>query len=408
MASRFRAALTRGALACSVAMLGALVLSAPVAAHDANRIYVAPNGSSSNTGDSCRQAQYSSINDGIAAAADHSTVIVCHGEYDEMVVVNKPINLVGRHAAIDANGFDRGIVITSSWSLVARFKVYGATEEGILAVGDGGTRTPIDHVTISHNIVTGNDQGFAGQSYDECMANGQIPGDCGEGIHLMGVADSKVLHNVVANNAGGILLSDEVGPTHGNVIAHNLVQNNPYDCGVTLASHVGGWDPGSQTTTPDFAGVYGNFVRHNVIRNNGLQGEGAGVLMAAAQPLAASYDNVVDHNLIYGNELSGVTIHSHPASATDPIGGYVSGNIIAHNLIGPNNVGSTVVPGDPDAGDFQTTGILVYSSGQPTTVTINHNLIWNDQFGIWLTSSTVSATMHGNVFHNVAVKIENV
>ena len=63
--------------------------------------------------------------------------------------------------------------------------------------------------------------------------------------------------------------------------------------------------------------------------------------------------------------------------------------------------------GDPDAGVRETTGILVYSSGQPTTVTISHNLIFNNHFGIWLSSATVRATMNRNVFLHDAVKIEN-
>jgi hypothetical protein len=39
------------------------------------------------------------------------------------------------------------------------------------------------------------------------------------------------------NNAGGILLSDDTGATHDNLIIGNIAQNNPFDCGITLASH---------------------------------------------------------------------------------------------------------------------------------------------------------------------------
>jgi len=58
--------------------------------------------------------------------------------------------------------------------------------------------------------------------------------DCGEGIHLMGVDHSTVANNIVTNNAGGILLSDEIGPTFNNLITGNQGGNNPYDCGITL------------------------------------------------------------------------------------------------------------------------------------------------------------------------------
>lgn len=64
-----------------------------------------------------------------------------------------------------------------------RLTVVNATGEGILVES-------ASHVTIESNVVTHNDLG--GQphpvktSYPECQAQGGIPGDCGEGIHLMG------------------------------------------------------------------------------------------------------------------------------------------------------------------------------------------------------------------------------
>jgi hypothetical protein len=39
------------------------------------------------------------------------------------------------------------------------------------------------------------------------------------------------------NNSGGILLSDDTGARHHNLIIANLVHDNPFDCGITLASH---------------------------------------------------------------------------------------------------------------------------------------------------------------------------
>jgi Periplasmic copper-binding protein (NosD) len=393
MTNRYRVRLTRTAVACSVALLGALVLSAPAAAHGFghHRVYVSPNGSADNSGVSCQHAKYSSINDGIAAAPNHGVVIVCPGTYAEMVAVNKPITLEGHHAVIDATGLNNGVLITSSWATVERLTVKNAIGEGILAMGAPGT--PIMHVTIQRNKVLDNNTGASDPltTYTECQPAGQIPGDCGEGIHLMVVAQSTVRQNVVQGNLGGILLTDEFGPTYGNKIIGNLIQDNPYDCGITLAGHGLGWT--GSATSPATGGVYDNLVRGNVVRRNGLLGEGAGVLMAAAWEGAAVYDNHVDHNVIMGNNLAGVTIHSHPASDVNPVGGYVGGNSITHNLIGQNNVG-----GDPDAGVADTTGVLVYSSGQPTTVTISHNVILHNHFGIWLSPTTVTATLQHNVF----------
>ena len=79
----------------------------------------------------------------------------------------------------------------------------------------------------------------------------------------------------------------------------------------------------------------------------------------------------------------------------------LSGNRIVHNTIGTNNTG-----GDPDAGDTSTTGVLVYSGTVPVTVTISHNRIRNDQYGIWLgVGGLVTATMQDNVFQGVATDV---
>jgi parallel beta-helix repeat protein len=61
--------------------------------------------------------------------------------------------------------------------------------------------------------------------------------DCGEGIHLTGVEHTTVGRNLVTGNSGGILLSDDTGGTHDNLITENDVRLNPFDCGITLASH---------------------------------------------------------------------------------------------------------------------------------------------------------------------------
>jgi len=146
------------------------------------------------------------------------------------------------------------------------------------------------------------------------------------------------------------------------------------------------------------AGVYDNVISHNRITGNGTSGEGAGVLFANAQAGSASYDNLVTHNYIAGNELAGVTLHAHPLGA----GQFedLSGNRIVHNTIGRNNTG-----GDPDAGVTSTTGVLVFGA-VPVSVTIAHNRIRNNDFGIWLgVSGNVTATLAHNVFHNVGTPV---
>ena len=119
--------------------------------------------------------------------------------------------------------------------------------------------------------------------YPQCSEFGQVPGDCGEGIHLMGVHDSEVSDNYISANEGGVLLTDEFGPTHDNVVDGNTITGNPFDCGITVPGHNPNALDASGNPQPSVAGVYNNDIKFNVVTNNGLQGEGAGVLFANAR-----------------------------------------------------------------------------------------------------------------------------
>jgi hypothetical protein len=381
-------------------------------------LYVSPTGTNGAKDRNCHTAAYSTVQSAVDAAPSGGTVVVCRGTYTEDVIISGPLKLLGTHGAViqgssTANGMCEqlgpngpgsadclaGITIKSSHVAVMGLKVTGAIGEGILATGsmEGGS---IDHVLIQGNRVVGNDTGGIPPTdtspYPQCVQFGQVPGDCGEGIHLMGVADSVVSHNFVSGNSGGVLLTDEFGPTHHNLISHNIVTKNLYDCGITAPGHNPNALDSSGNPQPDVAGVYDNVISHNRITGNGTSGEGAGVLFANAGPGTGSYDNLVTHNYIAGNELAGVTLHAHPIGSTQFED--LSGNRIVHNAIGQNNVG-----GDPDANVFSTTGVLVLG-GVPVEVTISHNRIRNNQYGIWL-GGTVNATMAHNVFHNVVMPV---
>ncbi len=387
-------------------------------------LYVSPHRKIGAADRNCRSAAYKTVQAAVDAAAKGATVVVCRGNYHQDVIISAPLTLTGRHGAVihgshRANGkCDQlgpkgpgtaaclaGITIKSGSVKVQGLTVTAALGEGILATGSlkGGS---ISHVVIRRNRVLGNDTGgippAAHSPYPQCAAAGQVPGDCGEGIHLMGVADSIVSHNLVMGNSGGVLLTDEFGPTHGNVVAHNTITKNLFDCGVTAPGH----NPNALSATgmpqPHKAGVYDNVIERNRITDNGTKGEGAGVLFANAGPGTASYDNLVKYNYIAGNELAGVTMHAHtvgPGQFED-----LSGNRIVHNTIAKNNTGGD--PLDGGASDHATTGILVFSGSVPVAVTIADNRIRNDTYGIWLgIGGHVAATMRDNVFQRIATPV---
>jgi nitrous oxidase accessory protein NosD len=382
--------------------------------HQQHVLYASPSAKPNRGGSSCGKARFVTIGAAVAAAKPGGTVVACPGTYTEDVVIQKPLTLISRSATINAAGLGgapigavlgqkpyNGITIEASNVTVKGFKVEGAEGEGILALNPnpvagpmvGGmqlfTGKPLTKVTIEGNIVEGNDVGFGDPSspYFSCTPNGGE--DCGEGIHLMSVAHSAVINNVSKDNSGGILLTDEFGPNHDNLVQGNIVEDNVKDCGITIPSHNLGMNPSTGKLEPSFGGVYRNRIIGNVVTGNGVKGFGAGVGVFAPSSFTASYDNVIADNFIEGNGLAGISVHSHQANA------YVNGNVFVHNIIGENNV-SLADGTDSTPTDNQTTGILIWSDATPYHFVVAHNTIFDDTYGVWLTPSTVHATGLGS------------
>lgn len=355
----------------------------------------------------CGHGAYATIGAAVSAASGGDTIKVCSGTYHELVTVpaGKPLTIEGSgHPVVDAAGLSdpatgqfSGVLVLASGSTIEGLTVENALGEGILVQG---LAAPVTHVTIRGNRVTGNDLGnptggvITTSPYAECNQAGGVPGDCGEGIHLWAVADSAVTGNFVSRNSGGVLLTDETGPTHGNLIAFNDVSGNTFDCGVTLAGHNPAAAPGG-VPAPAAAGVYDNTVTHNVATGNGLSGEGSAFLMATPLPGGAVYDNTVAGNFASGNALAGVTVHMHTP------GQYLNGNVVTGNVIATNNVN-----GDRDSAPFDlvTTGVLVRAVA-PLSITVRNNVISHNTDGIWITPNVTVAGAARNVFIAVSTPV---
>jgi parallel beta-helix repeat protein len=337
---------------------------------------------------------YQTISAAVAAASPGDTIQVQPGVYSETVTITKSLTLLGagNGSIINAFGLPVGIFIDGiakvpaagvSGVVVSGFSVQNANFEGIL-VRNATT------ITISNNQVSGNDRNLN-------IATAACPGipafetnegfDCGEGIHLMAVDHSIIANNIVMNNSGGILLSDETGPTHDNLITGNTVSNNPFDCGITLASH----GPASISGLKLPAGVYHNTISGNTSTNNGLQapGAGAGVGIFAPFPGTANYGNVVVNNVITGNGLPGVTLHNHAYSPMAPPVN-MNDNMIIGNQISGNGADTD------DAATPGTTGINIFSVAPVTGTVVAGNKITNQQIGIALNTPSGGLQAHIN------------
>ncbi|HWD00345.1 MAG TPA: right-handed parallel beta-helix repeat-containing protein [Candidatus Sulfopaludibacter sp.] len=302
----------------------------------------------------------------VTSAAAGDTVSVAPGTYKESVTIGKTLTLVGSDAAttiIEAKGLPVGIIVDGinnaklGGVFISGFTVQNAKYEGILVLNASA-------VTVSSNIVQGNNAAL-----DFSGGAPACPGiaayetgegfDCGEGIHLMGTDHANVVGNTVQNNAGGILVSDDTAVTHHNLISGNIVANNIFDCGITIASHV----PADLTKSTTALGIYSTMVVGNQSTGNGIKGAGAGVGIFASAPGTAAYNNIVTGNTLTGNGIPGVAIHGHTP------GQNLNGNQIIGNTISGNGADTA------DAFTPGTAGVNVFSVSPVTGTVISQNII---------------------------------
>lgn len=325
-----------------------------------------------NDAGSCTEAApCKTIGRAVDAAAAGNRIEVGSGTYPETVTLAKRLDLEGSGATVDASGKLNGIVVSggdAAGSVVNGFTVENAIAEGILV-------TSTSDISVTNNTVTGNDTGANTTVTPECTPQGAVPGDCGEAVHLMGVASSRIANNDIHHNVGGILVTDETGPSHGNLISGNTVHDNAIDCGITLPSH----NP-QATSDPSKAGVYDNTIVDNLSQRNG----GAGVGMFGPVAGTASYDNRVMNNRLLDNGEAGAAIHAHEAGVN------VSGNVITGNTISGNGV-------DPDANSGAPVGIAVLTI-DPSSGTITDNSIDNEHFGVFINGPFTANGVEGNIF----------
>lgn len=315
----------------------------------------------------------------VSAASSGDVIQVAAGTYKEDVTINKTLSLIGAGSAstiIDATGLANGINVDGSASapksgvsgvVVSGFTVENANFQGILVQN-------ASFVTIWNNQVLNNNKALvpsaAGSTCPGLLAAFQAGEgfDCGEGINLTGVDHSVVSNNVVQHNSGGMLISDDTGASHDNVISGNLVSDNGFACGITMASHSG-------------MGVYQNTVSGNQSLRNGLLlfGQGAGIGMYAAGPGMKTYANVVVGNVIMGNGLPGVAMHNHAAPPGAP----------AANLDDNMIVGNTISQDGADTEDTATSGpagINIHSLVPVNGTVIAQNLISQESIAVAFTA----------------------
>jgi len=172
--------------------------------------------------------EYLTIQEAINHATSGDTIFVKSRTYNEHVIVNKPVSLIGENkdtTIVDGTGTGTVIRIVSSNVRVINFTVRNA---GI--IGGGGfpscciLLTNIMHAHIENNTVSNAVVGIFGWASTNITVRRNLVYNCGlMGIHLDGGSSQcTITENIVTKNLEGI----EIERSSKNVIEANSMLNN--------------------------------------------------------------------------------------------------------------------------------------------------------------------------------------
>jgi len=243
------------------------------------------------------------IQEGVNNASTDDTIFVYSGTYNENIIVDKTVDLVGQDRdttiihGLDES--DNAVKISSDWCNLSEFTI----ENG--GTNSGGIRVKANHCSIFDSIFDDNiDKGIFVESsfYTQILYN--TFSNNNQGLYVYMSDYTTISYNDISNNKdNGILcLSSEYNDILGNSIDSNsgvgVYLNNECDYNDVISNTV-------ETNEESGIRLYksdGNTVSDNIVSNNGAPGEDGGIVCFN------SNNNDIFENTIYSNSEQGIFI----------------------------------------------------------------------------------------------------
>ena len=170
-------------------------------------------------------ADFHTIQEAVNASSSGDTVFVWNGTYNENIVIDKPLSLVGENplnTIVDGNKTGVVICLNSGNVNVSGFTIKDGGSSG-LYIWDG-------HDCNVHNVIIMNnsDEGIACVNSYNCIFENLTTSHNTHGIYFGGTYDSKITNVTISDNNVGIYLT----MSGRSLIVNNVIQEN--DVGVYL------------------------------------------------------------------------------------------------------------------------------------------------------------------------------
>ncbi len=207
-------------------------------------------------------AEYSSIQDAVDEADPGDTIRVFEGTYEENVLIEKTLSLVGNGSSVtvvDAGGSGSAIFVRASWVNVSGFRCSGSGSESY----DAGIRSGGNHSNIFDNLCLNNAYGIClKQSSHHVVENNTCRSNSGAGLQLDRTISSRILGNNFSRNERGIKCSS----SEESRFERNLCSNNKW-YGIRLAYSENFFLKDNKITGTESDGLY-SMNSHGVIDGN--------------------------------------------------------------------------------------------------------------------------------------------
>ncbi|WP_455393240.1 NosD domain-containing protein [[Eubacterium] cellulosolvens] len=190
---------------------------------------------------------YSSIQSAINAASNGDTIFVYSGTYNENLIVNRQLTLVGEDkftTIIDPQSSGTAILIQSNWVNITGFTITNCGVDGIYLVARKHIRiedniisnntnegvdvnSNSDNVTIANNIIKNCRWGilFSGSNKDNLITNNKLSNHQ-VGIYFWSLnTKNSIVGNTISDNSASYYAL-EIANSNNNMIYHNNFVNN--------------------------------------------------------------------------------------------------------------------------------------------------------------------------------------
>lgn len=176
-------------------------------------------------------ADYTSIQDAIDNAADGDTIFVHNGTYEEQIIIDKKINLVGEdeNSTVITGDFRKFLVFINADDVsISNFNIIG---EKFLHVLSSSIVVSSDNIKITNCIINHSNIGILIKGSDANISNNKIL-YCNIGLFFaLNVNDNIVEYNNISDNFFGIWSFYSI-ISSGNIVQENLFLKN--NIGVNL------------------------------------------------------------------------------------------------------------------------------------------------------------------------------